>query len=492
MSRRLLLFSIVLTALIPRVLNLEVPIPGLDEGYTLILRDLSFRQVISMAGYEANPPLGTILYKLWALLFGDGLLVAELLSVVCGVLTTVAVFGFVHPRSGARVAYVAAVLLAFSPVHIFISQQIRIYSFALLISVLLADCALSRIETTAVDLSVTGSSGQRNVLARFNSVCLVLYSVVLLWSHYYAALVVLAVWSFLGIESGFLKLWKLLLSVFILSVPVFYWIYCQLYLNPGFDWIQPVSFSALVGAPYFMAFFSYPLCLAYIILGAIGFKSLGAIRYRRLLLLWLCVPFLVPLVISAMGLHCFHFRYMIFCLPPIVSLVAEGSVFVFDSLLASVDGRLRRATVVAVCGLVCLYLHIDGYGQYLSWLMPEAGARKEAVDLASHASRETAILHLSRCSYVQYSTLARFQGEQPEARHYLAPGQGKSNIFRYFLTSSPEIELSGLLRESEICLVNKPCKDRASSSTLRALFKGRHLSFGNTSTGITCYVADRG
>ena len=99
---------------------------AMDEGYMALLSRASLRELIVRAPYEANPPLGPLLYRWWGMLFGRGELALEMPSVIFGAMA-VAALGVLAGRAlGRRTGLIAALLLALSVFHLTFSQFVRV------------------------------------------------------------------------------------------------------------------------------------------------------------------------------------------------------------------------------------------------------------------------------------------------------------------------------------------------------------------------------
>lgn len=109
---------------------------SLDELYTLYFSQLPLRVLFSRIIYEPNPPLGSILYKVWREIIGNNRFEVEALSAGIGSLTVVVLYlGYRH-LLGERSAFLASLCLSLSLPHILVSNNIRIYAIACLVFLL--------------------------------------------------------------------------------------------------------------------------------------------------------------------------------------------------------------------------------------------------------------------------------------------------------------------------------------------------------------------
>jgi len=99
-----------------------------DEGYTVVFTHLPWRTLLGFGeGYDVHPPLYYVLTKLLALALPDAL-AGRALSAVAGVLTIVALYACAARLLERRAALVAALVLALAPLHLWYSQEARMYT----------------------------------------------------------------------------------------------------------------------------------------------------------------------------------------------------------------------------------------------------------------------------------------------------------------------------------------------------------------------------
>lgn len=108
-----------------------------DEGYSVYFATEPPARMLWLTARDIHPPLYYGLLHGWYALFGaTGPEVARALSVLCGVAAIplmAALANSMRPQR-ARLALIAALLLAISPIHLFYSQEVRMYGLALLLS----------------------------------------------------------------------------------------------------------------------------------------------------------------------------------------------------------------------------------------------------------------------------------------------------------------------------------------------------------------------
>lgn len=107
----------------------------LDEATSLILAQNPPAQIVALTAEDIHPPLYYLLLRAW-LVFGTGEAAMRSLSAVIGVLTVLALYALGRELSGRLTGLLAALLLAVSPLHVFYSQETRMYALVTLWAVL--------------------------------------------------------------------------------------------------------------------------------------------------------------------------------------------------------------------------------------------------------------------------------------------------------------------------------------------------------------------
>lgn len=154
-----------------------------DEGYSIYFATEPLGRMLWLTAHDIHPPLYYALLHGWSLLFGPGPAAARVLSLALGTLAVpVAAWLALALWPGqVRVALIAAVLLAISPMHIYYSQEVRMYALAMLLGMLATGAfwkAVTRLEQ--------GVPARRWLVAYVAAAALGLYTL------YYLALLLVA------------------------------------------------------------------------------------------------------------------------------------------------------------------------------------------------------------------------------------------------------------------------------------------------------------
>jgi len=131
---RSLLALIVLLGLATRAFGVGRESLWFDEAMTVTMARDSFAAVLDhVAAQESHPPLYFWLVWAWMKLFGGTELPARSLSVLCGTLAIVPAHFLARRLFDRRVAHLAALVVATSPILVYYSQEARPYAVFLLL-----------------------------------------------------------------------------------------------------------------------------------------------------------------------------------------------------------------------------------------------------------------------------------------------------------------------------------------------------------------------
>ncbi len=287
-----------------------------DEIYTTWAARGGFAQVVARLAQDVHPPLHTLLVAAWVALGGESTPWLRTLSIVFGLATIAFVYALGRATFGRGAALAAAALLALHPVHIYFSQESRVY-------------ALFWLETTAAWWAAWRwiSSGHRR-----HGVAYVLAAALMLYTHYLSGL--LLVFAFAGglvlllrgpgarrRALAWIGLHAAVAVLFAPQLPTFVTQQSRLghehWTGPADardlrDWARRVG-----GGTAWQA----------LLLTALGALALVPRPGRRAaeFLAWSSLgPVFVAWALSTRGAHLFTERYMYFVLPAVVVVVGGG------------------------------------------------------------------------------------------------------------------------------------------------------------------------
>ncbi|MBI4675653.1 MAG: glycosyltransferase family 39 protein, partial [Chloroflexi bacterium] len=191
------LAAIILLGLTLRVLQLDFQPLWWDEGYSVFFATRDFGALLARTAVDIHPPLYYALMQGWTRALGKDALVLRGLSVIIGVAAIPLLYLVAKRLFDRRTARVAAFLLAISPLHVFYSQELRMYgmvtllalaSVALQLKILTAELEIrdSKLEIGNSNLQPPTSNLQPPVLLY------ILCTTALLYTQYLAAFIIAA------------------------------------------------------------------------------------------------------------------------------------------------------------------------------------------------------------------------------------------------------------------------------------------------------------
>jgi mannosyltransferase len=291
-----------------------------DEGISFGIARLSWANFARLLWErEANMSLYYFLLRIW-LWFGGSEFFLRALSALIGTATVPLIYIFGRRAFNSRVGLIAAGLLAANAYHIRYSQEARGYAVAAFMAMLSA----------VLFAGFVKSGGERGGIAW------AAVSALLVYSHFYAALFILAQAISLLVAKPVNFNWKntyrparwFLYFTFPLIAFLFAHGASQL------SWIPPISLSGISSFFYlYLGLRGWPL---EIIFAAAALVAAWAYRYswatsrfsletwaQGLIWVWFAIPFGLVVLLS-LWKNLFIARYLFFCLPALMLVAAVG------------------------------------------------------------------------------------------------------------------------------------------------------------------------
>jgi len=138
-----LMIPVVLVALVLRTQQISTVGLQCDESFIQKMAEFSWGEMFDRIALDTHPPLFHVLFKIWTMIFGTSVAAGRALAVLLGMAAVVGTYAFIRrayhqvDRSSREnffeaelPAIVAATILAMTPLQIFWSLQIRMYSLA--------------------------------------------------------------------------------------------------------------------------------------------------------------------------------------------------------------------------------------------------------------------------------------------------------------------------------------------------------------------------
>jgi mannosyltransferase len=132
----LLLTGLVAVALAVRLIGLTRESLWYDEAYSVWISNMNIASLKLLWDWKIEFPLYYLLFYYWLRLFGQGEFAVRLFGALAGTAAVVPMYRLGKELFGRRVGVIAALLLAVSPYHIWYSQEVRMHSWAVLLTLL--------------------------------------------------------------------------------------------------------------------------------------------------------------------------------------------------------------------------------------------------------------------------------------------------------------------------------------------------------------------
>lgn len=341
-GERLLFLGILLLAFALRVYRLDHHSFWWDETWTAVITTLPPAEMLAeVIDDRAHPPLYIYAINAWASI-GISEFVLRFFSVAWGMISIALTHCIGTVAGGRKVGLLAALLLAFSPFHIWYSQEARMYT--LLVATIAA--------ATLFLLRILRHETRANWLGYSLSMLVALYT------HYFAPLILVAHYVFFSLHYRYVKPLLRRWILYTAAAALFFGVWGSFIAltggvrNASIGWIAPVDWDT----PFFtlLAFSAGPtidatqplyyLSLLVFLTGLVAAfwrfgrrpaegQQYGTFLAARLLFAWLLVPFLLAFVISLdlpipQKRSIYMDRYLIVVLPAFMVLAAWGIVSV--------------------------------------------------------------------------------------------------------------------------------------------------------------------
>lgn len=166
----------------------------LDEATSILLGRAGLLELVRLTAQDIHPPFYYSLLHLW-LYLGEGEFVVRSLSAVIGVVSIAVIYQLGRKLFDEKTGLIAAMLLAVSPLHIWYSQETRMYALVTLLTLGGGYCLWQALQRQ--------DAGRQNAAVHW--IAYVACMALALYTHYHALFVLL-------FQNGFFLLWWLLTS----------------------------------------------------------------------------------------------------------------------------------------------------------------------------------------------------------------------------------------------------------------------------------------
>ncbi|HEY63257.1 MAG TPA: hypothetical protein G4O02_01680 [Caldilineae bacterium] len=175
--------ALTLVGLILRATRLGFQPLWWDEGYSVWFATHPLSQMAALTAQDIHPPLYYALLHLWITLWGPGPISLRTMSVLFGVLTIPIAYIVGRELAGPRAGVWTAAIVALNPLHIYYSQEIRMYGLVAGLG-LCSTCCAARI--------LGRTHPGHTPPARGIWISYVLLTLAALYTQYYAAMLPIA------------------------------------------------------------------------------------------------------------------------------------------------------------------------------------------------------------------------------------------------------------------------------------------------------------
>lgn len=353
------LLLIMLVGLILRLIDITTESYWFDEVYSIALAKFSFREIAVYTGKDVHPPFYYMMLHIWLNLFGNSELAARSLSAVFSLATIPVLYAIAVRVFYKNVAYVAALIFAFSRINIFYSQECRMYTLLTFLACLSFLLLIKIIQNK-------GSKKNDNIFLALY----VIANTAMIYTHNFGFMILISQVLYILIillKSKSFKTAKILplgISYFILFVLYLPWLFVFLYqlksVGQGF-WLPNISIFS--GFESFIELSgSIALSIIYTLLLFKIYKKNekhseeiengGSKIGVGMFWLWFILPIALPLLISYISSPIFNARYLLLTSPALIVLVAVG----IDKIIAN---KLKWSIVLVILVLSVLALTED-------------------------------------------------------------------------------------------------------------------------------------
>ncbi len=348
-----------------------------DEAYSIFVAKLPFAFSFDVLIADGvHPPLYYLIQRI-ALPLGEGEAAVRLPAMLFGLIAIPLMFMLGNVLAGERTGLIAAALTALSPFHIWYSQEARMYSALMMLSIL---CMLAYVRLLRPDRG-------RGIEAIF-----VVVSGLAYLTHYFALFLPLVQLVHIAVnfrrQHGLLARWFLLQVL--AAIPLLLWIY-WIYQQPqavfGIGWIEvprPIDlWYTLVN--FAVGFVSQTDPLRWLSAVFFGVLAIYGARSRwrfdlatSFVVLWALLPLVLTFLFS-LRRPVYVDRFLIVSLPAFVLLVAKG-----------LDALKRPARLVA--GTAVLLLSVYGIATFAFGPEQEKEDWRAASELLTLALEDEALV----------------------------------------------------------------------------------------------------
>lgn len=360
LPERWVVFCLLLVATITRFATIIKASIWHDEGFTVMLSSRTPSEILAGSARDVHPPLYYELLHYWMKLFGTSELAVRSLSAVAGIVTIYIGYALVKRYFGRAAATISLSILAVAPMLVRYSQEARMYG---VLGVFL-------LGGTYALLRATEHLPRPEIDRRWLSGYVVLMAAGL-YTHYFAALAIMAHWLYLmSLErpwrwrfgkSTWLKAewWIANVAIVLLWLPWLPSFYGQFTRGQGISWIAPTTTLTLPKSIWQNLTFTDAMALPQFIFWSIPGLVLGLVlwitwlhkhehKQIRALFWYTLFPILAAIGISIVK-PIYQDRYLVFAATGLYILLGIALTRLIRQHQAT--GLIAYAGILLICGI---------------------------------------------------------------------------------------------------------------------------------------------
>ncbi len=378
---------------------------GDEIGQVFAANSGNISNVLSGAAHHLSPPLDYIILHFF-LNFGISDFIVRLPSAIFGMLSIILIYYISKTLFGPKEGLISAFLLAISPMHIFYSQEARMYSLFVFLSLL---SLLFFIKAINDDSMLTW-------------IGFIISNILNLYTHYFASFIIF-IYALFIITMPYKKQYnitftennifskhpyKTVLSHFVSSVLVIFLLYIPqistfLMQTSNLNGILPYGLPATLYffeiVLYKMGPWNIPGLVVYTGFFAYGLSHIFKNEHKNqmiLLAFWVLIPILISFIITYLKGPMTTYRNLIFILPIFLIIISKGIMNISFSINKKIQsvGRynLNKNTIIIFILILILSTTLTSTNVYNLYDFQNKGDKDTGIYLTTHVKSNEPIL----------------------------------------------------------------------------------------------------
>jgi uncharacterized membrane protein len=378
---------------------------GDEIGEVIVANSDNISTVLSGASHHLSPPLDYIILHFF-LHFGISDFIVRLPSAIFGMLSIILIYYITKTLFGPKEGLISAFLLAISPMHIFYSQEARMYSLFVFLSLLSLLFFIKAI----------------NEGSMLTWIGFIISTTLNIYTHYFASFVIFIYvlfiitmvykkqYNFTFTENNMFskRSYKIVLSYFVSSILVIFLLYLpQIHtflmqtsrLNGILPYGLPATLYFFEIVLYKMGPWNIPGLVIYTGLFAYGLSYIFQNQHKNqmvLLAFWIFIPIFMSFIITYISGPMTTYRNLIFILPIFLILISKGIVnisFSINKKVQSVSGcNLNNNTIIALILILIVIFTFTDTNIYNLYDFQNKGDKDTGIYLTTHVKSNEVIV----------------------------------------------------------------------------------------------------